>query len=427
MIAPASPGSLYSPHTMENLSTTNLDIHKRMRTYVTYGVIFDAVQNLYRPFAMTYLDRLGGDERLMFLFNSLPALLAALVLIPALMLVQRIKNERHATALFFLFSRVFLLSFILVPLLPEAMQAVAFVTLFSLMSMPEAAGQSGMHSHLGHVFSSTERSTAIARRSRVSIPFSLAITIGTGLVLRYLPGTDSERIMLYQLSFLVAFLLALYELFTFLRLKGPVAPAPEPLKLRPALKSIRHNRAFLGFALASLVFHFGWQMGWPLFGVWHIKYLHADEWWLAVFTVVSSLTMFFAYGFWNRFQQRFGLALSLVACTLGQALNPFFIGAAQDLVLQAIFQIPTGFFTAGVVSIFLASILESTPNDNTRVVYFAVYNTFLYVSQVISQELGQILAANFGVQNAIFLDGGARLVGVAAFGYRAYRLRKKRA
>lgn len=417
----------YTPghgYTMKIASSIAKPGDVRLRTWVVYGILFDVVQNLFRPFGSKYLDRLGGDEGLFFLFNSLPALLAALTLIPTLLLVRRLRDEAHATAWFTLMSRVFLLSFIVVPLLPEGIRPGAFLVLFSLMSMPEAASQSGVQSYLGHVFLAHERARAISRRQRYAIPFVLVVTMGTGLVLRYLPGSDADRILLYQLCFALAFVVAIGELVVFLRLKPALSKPVEQVQLRKAIRGIAHNKAFLGFALASLTFHFGWQFGWPLFSVWHIKYLGADEVWLAAFSVVGALVMFFAYGFWERIQKRIGLPAALVVATLGQALNPFFIGAATELWIQALAQIPTAFFTAGVVSTFLSAMLEVTPNDHNRVVYFAVYNTAIYLSQVLSQELSHLLSPLMGIRAAIFLDGGLRLVGVAAFWLYARRLKQ---
>jgi len=67
-------------------------------TFIMYGLLFDMVNNLWRPFSVRFLERLGGTEFEISLLSALPGLVGAIVLLPGAILFRRFTNKKRATA-----------------------------------------------------------------------------------------------------------------------------------------------------------------------------------------------------------------------------------------------------------------------------------------------------------------------------------------
>ena len=100
--------------------------------FIMYGLLFDMTNNLWRPFAVVFLERLGGTEFHIALLSALPGLVAAIALLPGAILFRRFTNQKRATASFILISRAVLLGIAFVPALPPAIRPLLFVVLVAI-------------------------------------------------------------------------------------------------------------------------------------------------------------------------------------------------------------------------------------------------------------------------------------------------------
>lgn len=385
------------------------------RTFILYGLLYDTVLNLYKPFAPVFLQRLGGDAAGIFFLNYMPALFSAAILLPALLTVKAMKDSGRAGLFFLCLSRFFLLAAVFVPFLPEALRPRALVIVVSLIVMPEAASQSALQAYLGRAFGEGERASALSKRLAIGQVMVAAAVLASGAVLRYLPRTGLPVLGIYQGIFASSFLLSLGEISAFRRLIRLGGPQPLGSPIRPALARMARDRRFLAFSGSVLLFYFGWQMGWPLFSVWQVKDLGADEGWLAVYSLIAAGVQFASYAAWRRIIEKRGLAFSLAVSALGQAANPLVIVLCDSAFLQAPCTLYTGFFTAGIVVCFMAGFLGASPDTGDRIVYAAAYNTAINLCQVLSQQVGLMIYRATDIRTAIALDAAIRGVGAAAF------------
>lgn len=386
-----------------------------MASYIIYGLLYDMAINLYKPFGVKFLERIGGTTAEIFIFNYLPALFAALFLIPSLFLIRRLNDSGRAGSLFLLLSRTLLIPTAMVPLLPASWQPMAFLILFSLLNSPDAISQSSIQSYLGTAFPVEARHDTFSKRLAVGQLVIAVTVLASGLILRGLPRTDAERIVLYQLVFLASFGIGLLEFRAFKIFRGLAGTQAVSFNLRTTFRRMAGEKRFLKFMACSLLFNLGWTGGWPLIAVWQVKFLHADEIWLAMIAVISSLVCFFSYGFWRNFITKRGLGPALGLSTLGQAINPVVIILANTLPLQLVVQIFTNFFTAGVVVSFLAAQIATSPDTDDKIGFMAIYNTAINLVQVLAQILGLVLYKATNIWTSMYVDAAVRLVGAVAF------------
>ena len=392
--------------------------------FILYGLLLDIVNNLWRPFSAKFLVRLGGGELEITLLSSLPGLVAAVVLLPGAMLFRRFTNRQRATAAFILVSRALLLGIALIPMLPPAIRPMLFVVLVAIMNCPEALSQTSMQSFLGTVFGGTTRGQAIALRTKFGQAIIPIVTIITGLIITYLPRTDEQRMLLYQLFFVAAFLVGVLEVRMFNRLKvavpeaeagdpeaRPGATSPSDDKAAPSdialIPVIIKDRRFLVFFIPAIIFTFTWQAGGPLFAIHQVMTIRATEMWLAVFTLASCAAAFASGGLWQRWLRKRGNNAVFVMAASLLAANLIFLPLITNVQLMALFSIFTGFSTIGISAAILNGVLEATPDEN-RMMYVAFFNMATSISLFLAPFFANALLSLIGDTYTMLIVGSMR-------------------
>jgi MFS family permease len=382
--------------------------------YVLNGILFTIVVNLYKPFAAKFIFRLGGTESHVSLSTSLPGLIAVFVTIPGLIIMSNTTNKKRSMVKFFLGSRLFILSFALIPFFPSPMQPMAFVILSSLMNFPESVSTTALQSFSGDIFLSDVRPTAISARNKFSTLAQIISAFIIGKILKGFGNSGDDIIKVYQIFFVLAFIISLFEVYTFNKIKETTSSPKLNINLKESFKEIFSNKQFNIFLVCSLLFHFGWQMGWPLFNIYQIKYLGADEWWLTILSITSAIVMFFSFGYWKKLIHKKGNSFVISSATLGMAATPILFALSPNLYIITITGLITGFFTAGTITALLTLLLEVTPDKN-RILYIGVHVTLTSVTLFLAPTLGDFILSHTSIYFALCASAFFRLIGSISF------------
>lgn len=393
--------------------------------FIMYGLLYDVVVNMYKPFAVKFLSRLGGDATYITLYNSLPGIVAALVLLPGMLYLSKSKNVTSVVTKVLYIARSFLLLIAVAPFFPEKMRPLAFVGFISLMNFPEALSQSAIQCSLASFFKSgSVRAQAISLRNKFgnfSIPI---ITLITGLIISFVPRNDAQVMIFYQIFFVIAFCVGLIEIRTFKKFKVEVEPVTSqddtvPTDKKNTIKNIFSkesvvrtvfkNKAFRNYLVFTLIYYVTWQGGWALGSIYQIGSLGANEMWLALFAVGSGLSSFFSASFWSKHISKRGNQKAMILAGYALALSMILIGLTPNLPLMVVASCYSGFASIGLNITLLNGLLQATP-DEDRMVYIGVYNTFVNISLGVSPLLSLILVNKIGVVYTIFIIGLARAV-----------------
>ena len=383
-------------------------------TFIMYGLLFDVSNNLWRPFSIKFLERLGGTEFELSLLSALPGLVGAIVLLPGAILFRRFTNRKRATAAFILVSRAMLLGIAFVPMLPPVVRPMLFVVLVAIMNCPDALSQNSLQSFLGTVFNGSLRGQAIALRTKFGQALIPVVTISTGLAITLIPSTDEQRMILYQIFFVVAFLFGVVEVVIFNRLQVPITPPQQELpKVKTdiaAIKTICKDKKFMAFLVPAITFAFTWQAGWPLANIYHVRVINATELWLAIFALVSGLTAFFSGTFWQRLLRKRGNNAVFVVAAALLAGNMFVFPFVPNVFVMTFVSIFTGFSAVGINTALLNGALEATPDEN-RLMYLAFYNTTMNISLFVAPLFAWAILARVGITYALIISGVMRVGG----------------
>ncbi|MBI9013976.1 MAG: MFS transporter [Clostridiales bacterium] len=383
------------------------------KLFIAYGIMFELMMRLYQPFQAKFLQRLGGSDVHIALMSSLPGLVMAFIVLPGAIYLNRLEDKHKATGRLILISRMFLLMFASVPFLPTNLQPILFVIFVVLMSVPNSIYFTSYQSFIGDLFEPAARADAIGKRNMFTVPATVILTFFTGLALKYLPGNEAERIQLYQMFYVIAFVFGVVEYFIFKKFKIPPLDSKKK-KLTFNFKEFMNNKKFTRFLKSSLIFHFGWQMAWPLFTIYTISVLNADEAWLGYMSIGQSLAMFFGYLFWAKKINKYGNHVITAICTMGMALTPIFYILSPNLSILLLSATVSGFFTAGTISVLLSDLLEVIPQEK-RVLYIGLYTVFTNVSLAISPLVGSYLKETFSITVALGAAAFFRMLGSVSF------------
>lgn len=400
-----------------------------LKINVFNGVAFAISLNLVKPYYAKFAERLGANDYHFALLNALPALLSVFAFLPGALMIEKAKSKTKITSKFLLVQKLIYLSIIFVPFLGTVNQPLLFVVLIGLMNFPGSVAIMGYQSSIGDIFNPRERSRAMSLRNRFSDFFRLIVSFIAGQVLTLVPKTPEDTLILYQIFFGIAFLFGIIEMVSLLKFKNhkEEVALPDVHKIayltlfKDTIRSIPGNRKFISFIVCSILFHFGWQMGWPLFSIYTIKNLGANESWLSIMTISSGISSIIASIFWAKLADKKGNSFTLAIATMGMAITPIFYAISRSLFVLVFFVMSVGVFVAGTVLTLFNLLLEVTPNEN-RTIYIAVYNVLINISATIAPLLSVWIKDMTSIYLALVVVAIMRMIGSVAFFIRNKRL-----
>ena len=385
-----------------------------LKVFVTYGILFELMTNLYKPFSAKFLSRIGGSDFHITLLNSIPCAAMLLSVIVGSTLINKVQNQKYLTRKLILVSRFVILLFATVPLIKGELAPIYYLFLNALFYVPFGMYQVAYQSYIGLVFTKDQRAEAISKRNKYSIIAIMTVTLATGQILARLPQTELERLHLYQFFFVSSFVLGIAEYIIFERFQNKSEHEPSQISIISVLSKAVHIKSFRNHAISSFLFYLGWAMGWPLFSIYTIKNLGADESWLSIISIGSFIVMYFGYGFWGEKIKRWGNDRVLWMVTMGMSLTPIMYILSRNLTTLAIFAASSGFFISGTTTVLMNKLLEVAPEEN-RPIYVGIFNAFIYVAQAVAPMIGLAFMTSKDIVFALFVTAGLRAIGSLSF------------
>ena len=405
---------------------------KNLAINVYNGIALAVAINLVNPYYAKFAERLGASDYQMAYLNSLPAFISLFALIPGAIFIDLFGNKLKSTTWIMFLHKIFFLIIAFIPLMTGISKPWLFILLIALMNLPGSIYTMGYQSSIGDIFSPSERGLAMGLRNRYSDIFRLGITFISGVLLS-IPKDDAQIILLYQIFFVTSFFIGLLEVYTFSKFTATGANVlsdrpkgqPPSEKYLQGLKKILQafkvsltfsltDKVFKQFLVASLIFNFGWQMGWPLFNIYTITKLGANEAWLSAISIASGITAIMTATQWAKFADKRGNTLAAVIATFGMSVTPFLYVLSDTLYMLVLFNILIGFSVTGTVLILFNLLLEATPSQN-RTTIIALYNTAIAVSATIAPIAGVWIMQQTSLDTSLLITGGLRFLGCFAF------------
>lgn len=365
--------------------------------------------NFFPIFAITILSATNYQVGLI---SSLPPLVALLMTIPAAILLNRAHEHKKLVAMSVLFARLmFLLIVMLVYLPSESMQAWAFLAIIALMSVPNTVANIGSQTLISGMIDESRRGQFFSDRNRLLTMVGLVSTLIIGIVMK----DESDNVTAYQILFVLAFGFGLLE--AFLLMKHDEAPphGGGPLEKKKLMDwSIFKHANYVWFLVAALFFNFAWQMAWGIFNIYHVRVVGATIFWISMFSVGNMLMQILTFPLWKKWAERKSNVRVFVWAAIGMASTPFMTVLSTNLYYLTLVQTMSGFFLSGVVLLLFNLLLEQSPEES-RTYCITTYNVLLAFMAFLAPQIGIWMLNSWGVEMAMYLNSGLRLLSAALF------------
>lgn len=380
-----------------------------IRTNVFHGAAQNGAIGLVNPFLGINLIRLGATDFEIGLLSSLPPLGATLSTLLGARWLAHVKNPRRLTTLLFFLARMAFLGYALIDLLPGKASPLLLVILIGLSSVPQAIANVSWQAIITGLLSPIVRARAMSRRTQAASLVGIVLTLLGGWWIGQDPGLNG-----YPELFLVAFLVAMVEVWLFTRLKGHPPVQTLPPNLLQASRRLWSHDSFRRYTLASLPFYLGWVMAWPIFLRYQVNVAHANNLWIGLLSATNGVFAAATIRLWGRIGDRISAAATLPIAICLLSFVPFVYALHPDLLGLLFSNVIGGAAGAGVNMLLLLRLMEVTP-EGDRILGMGVANTLVGLASVVGPLLSTALTTFIPIPEIFWIPFALRFVGGLSF------------
>jgi MFS family permease len=375
---------------------------------------FGVLNGIATTFVSVFAIRLGASNREIGWLAALPALINVFWLIPSARLIERQQRRLPIILLTGFLQRLGYLLIALMPLFIHTHRVEAVIILNALITLPTAIINVAITSLMADLTSIEKRAGMVSIRN--------VLLSSVGMIVVLVGGRFLDLISFplnYQLLFGLGTGLSMLSLYYLKRIRVPDAVIARrqarpkellTLRLHRFVRTVTSQRDFMRFAGAIFVFYWGLYLAAPLYSIYRVRDLHANDAWVGLLATVFSASTILSYLWWSKVTEKRGNRLVLVISSLGLALYPTLTGLSPRLESLIVVSVIGGVFSAGYNLSSFDFMLEVCPPER-RPSYVAIYTSLANVTAFLAPLLGTLLADLSSVRTALLIAGGVRLIG----------------
>lgn len=369
------------------------------------------------PFLPVFLARLGATNFQIGLLSSMPGVTG---LILALFVGRFLQTRRNIVPWFSL-SRLLVLSSyaftgLIAIFITEALAVKSILAVWALATLPQTALAVAFSVVMNAVAGSDGRYTLLSRR--------WAIIGLTNAVVTFLATQMLDRVLFplnYQILFIGLSVGGLVSFYFSSRIVLPDQSAP-PLvggqtfkeSLRSYRELLRANPAFVSFVSKRFVYLSAIALGAPLFPLYFVRQVAASDAQIGAINMTMTMMLMVGYFSWARISRNRGARFVLLATTLGLTLYPALTAATLRVEWIIGFAALAGFFQAGIDLVFFDELMKTVPPEYSAT-FVSVAQSLQYLSAILAPLIGTFLADYIGLDGALLVSAGLRLLGFLLF------------
>jgi MFS family permease len=383
--------------------------------HMRVGPIWSAPINAAIAFNSAFAIRLGASNQLIGLLSSMPALLTMLLTLPAAQFIESRPNRLRLMSWSLFAYRMGYLAISLMPFFLTSYRAEAFVALILLMNVIVAPFNAGWNAMLADLIPEGQRAPIFAWRN---ITYNAGVAVCTPLAGRLLDALAFPYG--YQLAYAIGFSFALVNTWFIMRLRPPELPAPTKTeaKTRFRLAQVRQfaveHAPYTRMILNTLAFDMGaWLVG-PLYMIYYLRHLGANNAWVGTLTSISTISVMAGYYLWQRVIRRWGESRTLKVTVPAGALYPLIAGLTPVLWPLLIAALFNGLIAPGINLSHFNILLKACPSER-RATYLSLYTVTMNAGAFVCPMLGVALADRIGFPPVFLIGAGLRLLGAFLF------------
>lgn len=363
--------------------------------------------NMVTPFIGIYAIKLGANDFQVSLLNSLPALMVVIGVIPITYLINKLKEVHKFSYIVLYIARTFYFLLALAPLFSKQLQPWIVVILVGIMNLPSMTVGMCWQSFMSELIPPEYRSKVFADRNFWTTIVATITVLVTGWLL--------DKIVFpinYPVIFTAAFIFGLIESYYFSKFHVVKRDSEETKSgnFKEAFRNMFESKKFIYFNATSFIYYFAWMMAWPIFTIYKVNFLHANNAWMSIFTIVSSIGSILAFYKWADLSNKKGNGFAVALSALFIGFIPLMWASAKNLYIGAVFDFLGGIAVGGYNMLLLNWLLELLPPTSEKMSYIAVFTLITQISAFIAPMFGMWLYMQIGYVAFMILTGIVRIL-----------------
>jgi len=370
-------------------------------------------------FLPIFLTRLGATNLQVGLLSSMPAVTGLFLAI----LVGRFLQAQRNIVPWFSIARLLVISAyaltgILPWIIPDKYLVNGVLLIWAIVTLPQTILIVSFSVVMNAIAGPKHRYDLLSRRwSILGVVIALSVALAGQALVRIIFPLN------YQLVFIVFSLGGLISFYFSRRIKLPDTDAP-PLEVgkslrqqtRGYIKLIRGQPDFIRFSMQRFVYLFGITLAIPLFPLYYVRVVEANDAWIGTINTASSAVLLVGYFLWTRGSKLRGSRFVLLWTTFGLAVYPALTAVTTQVQLIVVFAGLAGIFQAGLDLVFFDELMKTVPAQYSAT-FVSLSQSLQHLSAIFAPLLGTLLAGYMGLSVALLFAAGIRFIGFGLFAF----------
>lgn len=378
------------------------------------GFFAAACDNIAATYLVLYILMLGATPAQIGFMSSLSSLLAALLLLPGAVLVERIGYRKQIILTGGGFARFALVLLAALPLIKGTQSLVYLAIALSVSrdAMNNLIYPAWM-SLTGDIVPLAGRGRYFSSRNFIIGVAGMATTLLFGQVI-----SSSSLPLGYQITLISAFLLGISSTFSFSRIRDPNAAAPvhrsSPIAFKKMLGEMSVLPGFMVLIGTTALWNFSLNVPGPFFTVYLVQNLGAGAFMVGLTSIASSLAALLVQPRLGTLADRWGARRMQMISGLLIPIVPVawaFAHAAWNVIL---INLVSGALWAAFNLASFNYLLALIP-EAKRARFSAIYQVVVMLSLSLGAAAGGFLVTHYGYPVIFWGSGIGRLVAALIF------------
>ena len=369
------------------------------------------------PFLPVFLTRLGASNAQVGLLTAMPGVTG---LVMAVVIGRLLQGQRQIVP-WFSFARLLVVSAyaltgIVSLILPPEYAIVAVLAVWALATIPQVVVNITWSLVMNAVAGPAHRYDLLTRRWTLMGLTSAIAVAAVGQVLNALTFPINYPIVFIGLSLggLVSFYFSTHITLPDAQ-PQPVHPGLSPReRISGYFSLIAKERPFVSFMLNRFVYMFGATLGMPLFPLFFVRVLDANDAWIGLISTAQTGVMLVGYVLWSRLSKARSSRFVLLSTVFGMVLYPALTAFAPRIEYVVIYAAIAGLFQAGLELVFFDELMKTIPVEHAAT-FVSAAQSLQYLATVASPLIGAWLADSIGLSGALMVSAGLRFIGFLLF------------
>jgi len=382
-------------------------------------IVWSSILGGVITFNAAYLLRLGGSNLDISLLVALPALASVLLSVPAGHFLQSRAHPGRWTlaTLAAYWSGLLVWAFVPWVHLGGLGAGALAVIIMTLASIPAQIFSVGIYPLLAKMLPDHHRIHVFAVRAIISACVISVVTFVSGQWLNRatFPGN-------YQVIYIVGWACGMLSVTHLVLASRTIQKHTAPRPTRPATapqgwklwpNDLDRQPDFVRFTLNSLLHNLALWSAAPLYILFFVRGLGANDAWIGLYGTVTGLSTIVGLLFWRWVAQRLREARTARLSVIFVGFMPLLVGLAPNLTFILVVAAVNGFFTGGITVSHINVLLNILPEDRQPQfmgLWSAVQNAGAFVAPLLSVAL----ASRLGLGPTLMVCGLVGLMGAAA-------------